>query len=200
MREQVTSADQKNSLADDERWQVVGRIAASPGFQKSARLRELLLYITEQTLHGRASQLTEHEIGRVVFGKPPDYSPLDDSSVRVHARQLRLRLHEYFDSFGRSERIIVEIPKGSYIPVFRSAVAETPVPVRSPRPPFPGARGLAVLCLGSCVPSWPRRAPTWRRAWPSTSGRRTRWLPCIRPGRCPSFLIPTISRTSLCPT
>jgi hypothetical protein len=138
MREQVTSADQKNSLADDERWQVVGRIAASPGFQKSARLRELLLYITEQTLHGRASQLTEHEIGRVVFGKPPDYSPLDDSSVRVHARQLRLRLHEYFDSFGRSERIIVEIPKGSYIPVFRSAVAETPVPSALPKATVPG--------------------------------------------------------------
>jgi hypothetical protein len=91
---------------------VVERIAASPGFQKSARLRELLLYVTEQTLQGRASQLTEYEIGHAIFGKPADYSPLDDSSVRVHARQLRLRLHEYFDSIGRSEPLMVEIPKG----------------------------------------------------------------------------------------
>jgi hypothetical protein len=128
MRENTPSADRKSSLADDERWQVVERIAASPGFQKSARLRELLLYITEQTLHGHASHLTEHEIGRAIFGKPADYSPLDDSSVRVHARQLRLRLHEYFDSIGRSEPMVVEIPKGTYVPVFRKVTNETGAP------------------------------------------------------------------------
>jgi hypothetical protein len=130
MRERTPSEDPKVSLAEDQRWQVVERIAASPGLQKSARLRELLLYITEQTLQGRASQLTEHEIGHAVFGKPVDYSPLEDSSVRVHARQLRLRLHEYFDSIGRSEPLVVEIPKGSYVPVFRRVTGETPVPSR----------------------------------------------------------------------
>jgi hypothetical protein len=124
MWERVPSVDAKNSLAGDERWQVVERIAASPGFQKSARLRELLLYITEQTLRGRGNLLTEHEIGHAIFGKPADYSPLEDSSVRVHARQLRLRLHEYFDSVGRSEPLVVEIPRGSYVPVFRSVTAE----------------------------------------------------------------------------
>lgn len=131
MQERVPPAEPKNSLAEDQRWQVAERIAASPGFQKSARLRELLLYITEQTLLGRASQLTEHEIGHAIFGKPVDYSPLDDSSVRVHARQLRLRLHEYFDSVGRSEPLVVEIPKGSYVPVFRKATGEAETPIAS---------------------------------------------------------------------
>jgi hypothetical protein len=151
MREHPPSAERKNSLAEDERWQVVQRIAASPGFQKSARLRELLLYITEQTLHGRSSQLTEHEIGHAIFGKPADYSPLDDSSVRVHARQLRLRLHEYFDSIGRSEPMVVEIPKGSYVPVFRTVTAEAGAPsqplkvISSPR--FSAGRALPwILC------------------------------------------------------
>ena len=158
MRQPVPSSDQKDSLADDERWQMVERIAASPGLQKSVRLRELLLYITEQTLHGRASQLTEHEIGCVVFGKPADYSPLDDSSVRVHVRQLRLRLHEYFDSIGRSEPLIIEIPKGSYIPVFRNAAPGPAAPSTLAKEVVPGrfrvGRGapwilctvLAVLC------------------------------------------------------
>jgi len=109
-------------LAEDERWHLVERIVASRSFQKSARLRELLLYITEQTLLGHANQLSEQKIGRAVFGKPADYSPLEDSSVRVHARQLRLRLHEYFDSVGMSESLIVEIPKGSYAPEFRQVV------------------------------------------------------------------------------
>jgi hypothetical protein len=108
-------------LAGDERWQLVERIAASSPFQRSTHLRELLLYLTERTLHGHADQLSEQKIGHAIFGKPADYTPLEDSSVRVHARQLRLRLHEYFDSVERSETLVVEIPKGSYVPVFRSA-------------------------------------------------------------------------------
>jgi len=81
-------------LNADERWLLVERIVASTSFHKAARPRELLLYITEQTLHGHAHQLNELNIGRAVFGKPADYGPLEDSSVRVHARQLRRRLHE----------------------------------------------------------------------------------------------------------
>jgi hypothetical protein len=146
MRERVPLADRKNSLAEDERWQVVERIAASPGFQKSARLRDLLLYITERTLRGCTSQLTEYDIGHAVFGKPVDYSPLEDSSVRVHVRQLRLHLHEYFDSVGRSEPLVVEIPKGSYVPVFRSVSADTTAP-STPRKgirPLPPAVGRVI--------------------------------------------------------
>src|SRR5437870_9636348 len=56
-----------------------------------------------------------------LFHKPSGYSPLEDSSVRVHARQLRLKLHEYFDGVGRDESLVVEIPKGTYAPVFRVA-------------------------------------------------------------------------------
>lgn len=115
---------QKDDLGDDQRWQLVERIASSPPFQKSARVRDLLIYLSERTLHGHGNQLTEQRIGHAVFRKPADYSPLEDSSVRVHARQLRLRLHEYFDSVGRAEPIVVEIPKGSYVPVFRSAQVE----------------------------------------------------------------------------
>ena len=108
-------------LQTDERWQLVQRIVCSPHFQKSTRLRELLQYIVEQTLHGNAHELTEQHIGNALFHKPSDYSPLEDSSVRVHVRQLRLKLHEYFNEDGRNEPIVLEIPKGSYAPVFRAA-------------------------------------------------------------------------------
>lgn len=110
----------------DERWQLVQRILASQPFQKSGRLRDLLQYIADQTIRGYAHELTEQHIGEAVFGKRPGYSPLEDSSVRVHARQLRLRLHEYFDGPGRDEALILEIPKGSYAPTFR--VAKSPAP------------------------------------------------------------------------
>ena len=110
-----------SDLRTDPRWQLIERITASSSFQKSARLRDLLRFLAERTLHGQPQDLSEHSIGSAVFGKARDYSVVEDSSVRVHVRQLRLKLHEYFDGEGRDETSIVEIPKGAYTTLFRSA-------------------------------------------------------------------------------
>ena len=127
---QVPSID---DLQTDARWQLVQRVLSSAPFQKSNRLRDLLQYIAEQTLHGNAHELTEQHIGNALFHKPSDYSPIEDSSVRVHVRQLRLKLHEYFHEAGRDEPIILDIPKGSYAPVFRPATQKAvPAPVVVP--------------------------------------------------------------------
>jgi hypothetical protein len=131
-------------LQTDERWQLVQRIVSSPHFQKSTRLRELLQYIVEQTLHGNAYELTEQHIGNALFHKPSNYSPLEDSSVRVHVRQLRLKLHEYFNEDGRNEPIVLEIPKGSYAPVFRAAQKAETLPATIEARQLPGL-------------AWPRR-------------------------------------------
>ena len=112
-------------LRADARWQLIERITASPAFQKSARLRDLLCFMAERSLHGQLQDLTEHRIGSAVFGKAKDYSVVEDSSVRVHVRQLRLKLHEYFDGEGRGETSIVEIPKGAYTTLFRPAEPRT---------------------------------------------------------------------------
>jgi len=124
-----------DDLINDKRWQLVQRIVSSSPFQKSTRLRDLLQFITEQTIHGKAHELTEQHIGNALFHKPSDYSPLEDSSVRVHARQLRLKLHEYFNEEGRNEPLILDIPKGSYAPVFRTVKpADLPVAIASEIP------------------------------------------------------------------
>src|ERR1019366_10241130 len=117
-------------LRADARWQLIERITASPSFQKSARLRELLRFMAERSIQGQIQDLSEHRIGSAVFGKAKDYSVVEDSSVRVHVRQLRLKLHEYFDGEGRYETSIVEIPKGAYTTLFRTVekrAAATPV-------------------------------------------------------------------------
>jgi hypothetical protein len=147
-----------DDLLNDQRWQLVQRIVSSAPFQKGTRLRDLLQFITEQTIHGKAHELTEQHIGNALFHKPSDYSPLEDSSVRVHVRQLRLKLHEYFNEEGRNEPLILDIPKGSYAPVFRTVTrtSETPVSVVAPIPwvpwyarnkfPWIACGVLAVLC------------------------------------------------------
>src|SRR6266851_2003889 len=121
-RTSVSQPLASDDLLTDKRWQLVQRIVSSPPFQKSTRLRDLLQFITEQTIHGKAHELTEQHIGNALFHKPSDYSPLEDSSVRVHARQLRLKLHEYFNEEGRDEPLVLDIPKGSYAPVFRAVI------------------------------------------------------------------------------
>jgi hypothetical protein len=156
----MTEVDQ--ALRADARWQLIERIVASPPFQKSARLRDLLCFLAERSLHGHTQDLTEHRIGSAVFGKAQDYSVVDDSSVRVHVRQLRLKLHEYFDGEGRSEPVIVEIPKGAYTTLFRNVghdgVAE---PVASGAGQVSWIRllpwALAALFLISTLAAWFRR-------------------------------------------
>src|SRR6202165_6030287 len=127
-----------DDLLTDKRWQLVQRIVSSPPFQKSTRLRDLLHFITEQTIHGKAHELTEQHIGNALFHKPSDYRPLEDSSVRVHVRQLRLKLHEYFNEEGRNEPLILDIPKGSYAPAFRRVPKiPSPPPVDLPAKGIP---------------------------------------------------------------
>lgn len=175
----IPEAVQTDDLLTDERWQLIQRIISSHAFQKSARLRDLLQHITERTIHGHGYELTEQHIGEAVFHKPSGYSPLEDSSVRVHARQLRLKLHEYFDEDGRSEPLVVEIPKGSYVPTFRPATGSAP-PLSEPHPvtapsspvtrrgilPWIVVAVLATACVALVLARRPVPTPTVSTATP----------------------------------
>ncbi len=101
------------------------RVAGSVQFQKSKRLRELLLYLGDRGLHDPNCDLHEQKIGVEVLGRPPDYDTSHDTLVRVQISHLRRKLQEYFASEGRDESLIIDIPKGRYVPVFRSR-AEAP--------------------------------------------------------------------------
>ena len=138
--------------------EILQRVAASSQFQKSNRLRELLLYLGEQGLHDPNCVLHEQQIGVDVFDRQPGYDTSHDTLVRVHVSQLRKKLQDYFLAEGSKEPLVIEIPKGSYVPAFRprTEIAETEpglAPSRSPRPrPWPFAAGLAVgLALASLV-------------------------------------------------
>jgi hypothetical protein len=130
------NAGTQDSIENDEHWLLVERIVASVSFRRAGRLKDLLRYLAEMSIRSQTSDLTEQHIGQVVFGKSANYSPVEDSSVRVHIRQLRLKLHEYFDSEGREEPVIVEIPKGSYALSFHAIPVPPPVvPEASPAEP-----------------------------------------------------------------
>jgi hypothetical protein len=143
----------------DEHISLVERIAGSEAFQKSSRLPTLLRYLAACTLRGDRAGLTEQAIGRAVFDKPADFSPTEDSSVRVYVRQLRLRLYEYFQSSGQDERVVIEIPKGAYALAFnvRHTLATVPEPDRIP----PGAEPLPATLSAESPDSRSRSMPRW---------------------------------------
>ena len=58
-----------------------------------------------------------------VYDRPADYNPKIDPIVRNDARRLRTKLREYYETEGSSDPILIEIPKGSYLPVFHEREA-----------------------------------------------------------------------------
>ncbi len=134
--------------------ELLDRVASSAPFQRSKRLRELLQYLGERALKDPTCTLREQEIGVDVLGRPSDYDTSHDTLVRVLVSQLRKKLQEYFATEGRDEPVVIEIPKGSYLPVFRLRELEAEATVEALAEPKPGSvyrsRKLALI-IGAAV-------------------------------------------------
>ncbi len=102
----------------DVRWELVQRVIESPHLVGSARLRDFLLHVTACAIRETPEDATEQQIGIRVFQRSPGFNSSEDSIVRSHARLLRLKLSAYFNAEAASEPLIIEIPKGHYLPVF----------------------------------------------------------------------------------
>jgi hypothetical protein len=93
----------------------------------------LLRYLGQEALDNPGVPIKEHQIATQVFGRPPEFDPRLDSTVRVQTGRLRTKLAEYRLNPGASDPIVVEIPKGTYqllfhvVQVAESAVSD-PVP------------------------------------------------------------------------
>jgi TolB-like protein len=140
------------------------KICGSAAFGSASRLKKLLTYLVAQGLAG--SVLKESILGVAVFARDPGYDPKQDSVVRTEVRRLRSKLLEYYGAEGAGDSVIIELPKGSYAPVFRGkdappAVAVATVPRRGPAWPVRAAIAAAVLAVVVLVAGYYRMH--WRR-------------------------------------
>ncbi|MGA2136136.1 MAG: hypothetical protein ABSH50_27925 [Bryobacteraceae bacterium] len=106
----------------------------------SESLCKLLKYLGEHSLDSPGTALKEYQIATEVFGRPADFDPRLDSTVRVQTGRLRSKLAEYYSGEGLSDRLLIEIPKGSYSLTFHSrpaAEAPTPLPIAEVPPTRP---------------------------------------------------------------
>ncbi len=96
----------------------VDRLLNSHVLHGSESLCKLLRYLAEHALDHPGSPLKEYQIATEVFGRPPNFDPQSDSTIRVQAGRLRLKIAEYYASEGADDSIQVEIPKGTYVVSF----------------------------------------------------------------------------------
>lgn len=114
------------SIRVSQRDQLLGqvdRLAGSHALHSSESLCKLLRYLARQALDHPAEPLKEYQIATEVFGRPADFDPQLDSTIRVQAGRLRTKLAEYYASEGTDDPIVVELPKGTYHLAFHHRTA-----------------------------------------------------------------------------
>lgn len=114
----------------------VEQLFASADFDASRRSREFLRFTVEETLAGRGDELTQTEIATRVFGRKEDFDAVVDPIVRIQAGRLRRSLERYYLLSGKQDPVQIELPRGTYVPVFRPHAAEEPAAPESRAPPL----------------------------------------------------------------
>jgi tetratricopeptide (TPR) repeat protein len=114
-----TLAESSGGISATEVRDELDRILASPMFAGARRPSGFLRYVVETCLNGGGARIKEYLIGVDVFGRSAEYDPRVDPVVRVEAGRLRTKLGQYYAGPGHDDRIVIDLPKGSYVPEFR---------------------------------------------------------------------------------
>lgn len=136
-------------LSEQESRALLQRILDSKGLRRAIRLRSFLTYVVDRKLVGSVDEISEVLIGHRVFDRPANYNTGEDSIVRTEALNLRKRLAQYFQGEGQNEPVLLQIPKGTYVPVFveREIQQNTDESPTSSTASFTGSKTLTLLAV-----------------------------------------------------
>ncbi|MDD5391596.1 MAG: hypothetical protein PHE17_01120 [Thiothrix sp.] len=98
--------------------QELEKLLASRVFEAKKQACNFLEYVVAEKLAGRGSKITQYGIAVEALGKPTDYCPTENPAVRVEAGRVRKLLEEYYLADGEGSLLRIQLPVGSYEPVF----------------------------------------------------------------------------------
>ena len=124
------------------------RVLEGAVFKRNERLSGFLRFVVERRLEGRGEELKESVIAVEFFGRKPDYNPKQDPIVRTEATRLRARLSQYYAEEGKGNPLVIDLPRGGYVPVFREAAGRT-APLRSRLRLTVVVAGLAIIAAAT---------------------------------------------------
>src|SRR5688572_26707 len=93
-------------------------ILSKSELKNSTVLSKFLEFVVTEKLAAHDEQIKEYTIGVQAIGRPTDFNPQIDATVRIHAGRLRKVLNQYYGHQGKEDEIVITIPKGTYVPVF----------------------------------------------------------------------------------
>ena len=136
------------------------RMTVSDVFLKSPQLVSFLRFVVESTLHGKQDRIKAYTIGVEVLRRDTKFDPQLDPIVRVEATRLRRTIERYYATAGANDPVIIDLPRGSYIPTFRRRETAVSRPALVPnkferlfrfvraRPILAGAALLSLIVVG----------------------------------------------------
>ena len=140
------------AIGREQCFQQIDKLINSHSLHTSESLCKLLRYLAEHSLDHPGVALKEYQIATEVLGRPAGFDPQSDSTVRVQAGRLRVKLAEFYGQEGLDDPIVVELPKGSYALTFH---------LRAVRP---GVQSIGPAF--TVEPSVKKTEPgTWTRSW-----------------------------------
>jgi len=101
----------------------VDKLLSSHALHGSESLCKLLRYLADHALDHPGASPKEYQIATEVFGRPSNFDPHLDSTVRVQAGRLRGKLAEYYATEGAEDAILVDFPRGTYALAFHERPA-----------------------------------------------------------------------------
>ena len=87
---------------------------SSEAFSGSPNLAKLLKYLCSNHFSESRSVLNEYRIGVEALGRPLDFDPSKNSSVRVEVHRLRAKLRRYYETEGAHHPLRILLEEGHY--------------------------------------------------------------------------------------
>jgi hypothetical protein len=134
IREATPAIDSKPVVESKAVLLQLDRMLKSRHFRNSRRYPAFLAHIVRHTLDGHLDSLKERILGVEVFKRPNDYDTGSDPVVRITAGEVRKRIALYYHDEGTEQELRIELPPGSYVPVFSAPAYSYPFPETAHEP------------------------------------------------------------------
>ncbi|HEX3681681.1 MAG TPA: malectin domain-containing carbohydrate-binding protein [Bryobacteraceae bacterium] len=152
------------ALREREQAEVHAVLAA---LTRSPLMARLFSYVCGKYFDGESEQLSEIRIAVEVFGRSASFDRNQDAIARVEAHRLRKKLKQFYETEGKTHPIHIELPPGTYAPVFRHMPAAPPE-VDPASPAMPPEASSEMALVGTATTPHVEKQPVQprRHHWP----------------------------------
>jgi TolB-like protein len=119
-----TAAPPNGNISELEIREQLEKILCNRQFEKAGRSKAFLSYVVNELLGGRADRIKAYTIGTSVLKREDTFDPQIDPIVRIEAGQLRRRLERYYLTDGVKDPLLIDLPKGGYVPAITRQAPE----------------------------------------------------------------------------